>query len=503
MGATVSGFVAAEVRAVGTAGLDQPEHRAALDAAGVSAAFLDAVRGHAAGLSARLRQRPGAPPWCADPHLSGQLCEAISAARDGRKLSLSPFSGELVAADACVGPNAFVVRESGRACLVLQWNDLSAAKGDTVWFFPDDALLLFCSDVHTAEAFRWGLGRLLHDLAALAPEVAAAAVAPAPPSRTILYELDNAHIGHHIWNVLSGWDEVFRLVPPERLAGVAMARHSRLLGGVAELYADKLTPATEALTYGDWRELALIGLRRGAQIVSMENSFISADLAARIQARAERLASPAFHEELARLRAASDPLLLITLRLGNRAWAEQEEGYIALVRALREEWPRLGVAIDGLNAEFRPGSGHSEDTSLREEQAVSARVAAALEPSGPVFDSVGCTLLESIALAARCDLFVAPVGAGMAKSRWIANLDGVAFSNTTFLQPGDWNGHLYDFCREGARAATYLDPSEVEDTPGYQWASRANFSLDWRRLHARTREFLLARRAAAPATAAE
>jgi hypothetical protein len=47
---------------------------------------------------------------------------------------------------------------------------------------------------------------------------------------------------------------------------------------------------------------------------------------------------------------------MVTLRLGNRAWVEREEGLVAVLRALGEEFPGLVAVVDGMNA-FNHRSG--------------------------------------------------------------------------------------------------------------------------------------------------
>ena len=80
------------------------------------------------------------------------------------------------------------------------------------------------------------------------------------------------------------------------------------------------------------------------------------------------------------------------------------------------------------------------------------------------------------------DAFLAPIGAGLAKTRWIANKPGVAFSNQSFLRPGSSDGFLYERFRDGLVPMRYLDRAEVEDVEEARHGetSRANVTMSWR-----------------------
>jgi hypothetical protein len=91
------------------------------------------------------------------------------------------------------------------------------------------------------------------------------------------------------------------------------------------------------------------------------------------------------------------------------------------------------------------------------------------------------------------DAFIAPVGAGMAKYRWITNKPGVAFSNETFLGGRNHNGTLYDRFRDHPIRSRFVSASAVRDVErernGQQ--SRANFSMNWEAPYRLAREMLL------------
>jgi hypothetical protein len=207
------------------------------------------------------------------------------------------------------------------------------------------------------------------------------------------------------------------------------------------------------------------------------DNFVTSQTARRVAAWSHGQASADFRTAAESLRAASDPLLMVTLRTGNRAWVEQEAGLANIITALATQFPRIGIIIDGLNSGLEVS--HVQMT-ISEEQELAKHLIASC-PGVRIFNSVGCSPAESIVLTEMIDAFLAPIGAGMAKYRWISNKTGVGYSNTIFLSPGDLAGHLYDSYRDDPVPMVYVDPADVSDVDeGHRGdRSRANFSMDW------------------------
>ncbi len=109
-----------------------------------------------------------------------------------------------------------------------------------------------------------------------------------------------------------------------------------------------------------------------------------------------------------------------------------------------------------------------------------------------MYDAIGCLPQESIVLAEAIDAFLAPIGAGLAKTRWIANKPGVGFSNTTFMQPGNYDGFLYGRFRDDIVPMRYVSQAEAQDVEAMRHGepSRANFSMSWQSPLRETRTLL-------------
>jgi hypothetical protein len=184
-------------------------------------------------------------------------------------------------------------------------------------------------------------------------------------------------------------------------------------------------------------------------------------------------------------------MLLVNVRLDNRSWLEQAEGFAEVFKALRRNHPNVGYVIDGINTGVTQGWTHA-NMSVDRERELARRIID--EADGVmIYDSIGCSVAESLVIADLADGFIGHVGAGMAKYRWMANLPGVAFSNETFSIPGHRDGRRYDSYREGARKAIHVPQAAIRDhqSTGARAGLKANFSMDWRSVHQAVEEFLL------------
>jgi hypothetical protein len=489
------------------AGALGPEARAALAArTGLSPAFLDlAAQGAEAVGEACFRDWPELP-FAGDAAIPLRMRDVAATLRLGAKPSLCPFTGERRLLRDNLAPDIFLHRAGPAPCLVMAAAHWVHALQDAAWLFPDARLLLLAARPERAFA---GPEAALRQMA----EALAQAWIRADSLRAYLADgerrvavapLVTAHVGHDLWNNLSGWARLFSLVGPEAPDHIVSLARGRIYPDLPALYPEHAAAiAGRRLEAADEKELAALLHDRRLLLVTVRDQFISGDLARRILRAARRACAPAFLGRLSALRAEAPLMLLVTLRLGNRAWVEQEEGLVALLRALGEEFPGLAVVLDGMNAGAERGSTHGL-MSLEAEAALAARIEAGLAGALRVENAVGAPMAESLALCAAADAFLAPIGAGMAKCRWIANKPGLAYSNPMMLRPESYDGRLYDNprFREAPRRAVFLAPGQVREVEAQRHgqAFRANFSMDWRALHAPARA-LLARIAARKAEA--
>ena len=463
---------------------------------GLSPVFLNqAARGAGAVAEACFAEWPELP-FAGDRRIPPRMREVAATVLTGAKPLLCPFTAQRDTTRDSLAAGVFLYRGGPAPCLVLSSNHWVNGWQDAAWIFLEGDVLLLAA--RPEEAFGPVpdlLRQVAHELAlALADAEGLAAWLAAPEREVAIVPLVTAHVGHELWNGLSAWARLFALVEPRRLARVVRHPGLELYPPLAELFPEHAAALAEREVEVEYPD-ALSGFarQRRALLVTLRDHFIPQHLAERVIHASLARCAPGPRQRIEALRAEADPLLLVTLRLDNRAWAEQEEGLVRVILGLARDFPRLGVVLDGMNRGAETGCTHSL-MSLEAELALAARIEAAVGGRVRVENTVGCPLEESIAWCAAVDAYLAPIGAGMAKYRWLANKPGVAFSNEMMLQPGSHDGRLYDNprFREAPVPAVFVTPEEVRtlEADRHGEAFRANFSMDWRVAWRATRRLL-------------
>lgn len=488
-------FALGEARTVALPG--SAEDQAEMRAAGLAAEFPAIAGAPHADYAAALEALLPPLPWHGEAGLTPKLRQAATVVTLGRKPVLCPYTAGLGWTTDSLDAEAWVYRHRDGPVVVMHTPDPAACGLETLWYLPRKGLLLLAPQNFLPAQCRRLLAAVLEDTARHAGEVAE--YLAAPERRVAVADAFCPHVGHYIWNALSGWPRLFRLLGNTALPGVISWRPWQVFGGVTELYPERMPPQGAARVASE-TELRRLAWRERSLVVTLGDNHVTAELAQRVQRWCRANAAPAALARAEATRRHCDPLLLVTLRLENRSWVEQEEGYIRIIRALADDFPRLGVVLDGMNAGYDGGWTHGL-MSLEAERALAARILAGVGDAARMEDSIGCPIAESMVWCELVDAYLAPVGAGMAKYRWIANKPGVCFSNRSFLSPWSFDGHLYDNFRDDAVPGVYLLPEQVEDVEEARHGSstRANFSMDWRLAYAAIRDLLrdqLSRRAA-------
>ena len=418
--------------------------------------------------------------------LSARVKDVCATVRLRAKPMLCPFSGTLALARHTVDNHAFLHRSGGRSCIVLPDRRIEQAAGDRCWYFPEHGLVLSSTPgfdgreplVRMAARVVGNLDRFARYLSGSTAEV-------------MVSEDAMSHIGHYVWNIVSGWTPLFGNVAAEEVDTLTSFPGWNVFGGVMALYPELVCRVGRVLRPSSEIELFGAMLEQRALSLTLVDRFVTQDAADRIVRWSRGHCREGFGAEVDGLRAASWPLLMVTIRTGNRAWVEQEAGYIQIIGALSARYPRLGIVIDGLNTGMEQ-AGHSP-MSAEEETRIAAAIIGAC-PGVRFRNSIGCLPQESVVLAEAVDAFIAPVGAGLAKTRWVANKPGVAFSNRSFMAPGSYDGFLYDGFREGQQPGSvrYVAAEHVTDWHGSSEsdAGRRNFGVAWEVIYEMTLEML-------------
>jgi hypothetical protein len=293
-------------------------------------------------------------------------------------------------------------------------------------------------------------------------------------SKRIGVVFEHAHISHYIWNELAAVDEVLSL---DRSPAVFLfescnepifrvdAVFPEVVGNVHRGIEGPL-PLLQAAASG------------AATFLPFRSYCVSRRLADRIAELARR-AEPAFDAKLvdAGRRAT---IILIGLRLENRHWVRQAEGYVALIRRLgRRRGQKFLVIIDGHNTLAGAKGGYIESyceslvpVTGALPPIVQREIDLIAELSAQVADVtnvellplVPCSMGTSLVASLHADLFATHFGAGLVKYKWIANAHGCVISSQSVLSGKD-DLRIYDteMFREGVTACAYFPADRVVD----------------------------------------
>ena len=308
-----------------------------------------------------------------------------------------------------------------------------------------------------------------------------------------------SHIGHQLWNELSGIERVLADVAegaplPEWIVPDA-ERPIEFYGPIDTLFP-RLVGSVRRGLLRDARELIGHAYANGRLVIRATDAFVSADLRRRLLAHAEAVAPEP--PGLAQLdgEAGADapwPVLLLGLRVENRTLTDLLGFYGRLITALRGRYPRARFVVDGHNVTADGARHRSHGERAGQERAVAAAEAGILEGLrslhgvAAIVDAIGLTVPENLRLIARCDGFVSVWGAGLAKYRWACNKPG-------YVMTGRWNlEHRADLriyelptMLEAPTRLRWLAAEHVADRPldhptlvmPYPHAQWANFDID-------------------------
>ena len=296
------------------------------------------------------------------------------------------------------------------------------------------------------------------------------------------------HVGHYVWQDLTGLDWLLRHVAADRLPHCVVFDHAQ----GAEMYGqiDGIHPALAGrVIRRDGGFKAGIAAFYEAQARPMKITGIHVRRSVGVQVLDAIDHDPAWRA----LREAADavppgtPVVLIGLRAGNRAPEDQAGLVCRLIAALAAPGrPPPVIVLDGYNqagdgvtyrsvGDDRPGA----TSPLDAERAVAGAVAEACRTLGVrLVDTVGQPIAASLIWCRRAQFFVAPWGAALAKYRWICNRPGVVFTGRWNLaNRRDLEIYSSPSYMEAPSELRFLPAEHVIDRPG-ETPERADFHVD-------------------------
>ncbi len=279
------------------------------------------------------------------------------------------------------------------------------------------------------------------------------------------------HLGHQLWNELSGIDRLLS-------AHAGLAQAGRLPEWIVLDAADT--------TY-----------ETGAMALRVTAEHVSAGPRGRVL---ERLQGGASKATVRATGAGRRPVLLLGLRVENRTCVDPAGLLERLIGFIAGRFEDALFVLDGHNArgdDEADGIIHSHGEGrgtppVEVERELAERARARLGAHGArVIDTTGQPLAVSLAWAERCDGFVSVWGASLAKYRWVCNKPGLVMTSRHDLAHRD-DLHIYDdpACMDTPAPLAFIDPELVRDrpevrllvdpSPGQAWFR--NFEVDETRL---------------------
>ena len=282
------------------------------------------------------------------------------------------------------------------------------------------------------------------------------------------------HLGHQLWNELSGIERMVRTVPdclPDWIV-LDADRGAELYGPIDALFPELSGKVERGLRTG--ADLAAHAYARGLFVLRATDEFVSQALRQRILGHVDGLAvTQRVRDTLAGL--GPPVVIVIGLRVENRTLADLGGTLGRLVGFLAGRYPGLVVVFDGHNARVEGEAvllgSHGEDAARRrpidvERELVSGRRASQAGQPVTILDTIGAGMATSLTWTAASDGVVSIWGASLAKYRWVCNKPGFVLSNRTNLLHREAL-HIYDAPRymEDPTPVTFVDPELVTDMP--------------------------------------
>ena len=332
---------------------------------------------------------------------------------------------------------------------------------------------------------------------------------------SVLRGRPGVHIGHQIWNELSGIDQLIeggaRSLPDWIVLNASDG--IELYGALDELFPALKNRVLRDLT--DVRAMIRHAYAQGIMIVRVTREHVSRNLRNRILDRVR--AGDAYREvrdHIARVPCFpadgqhAAPAILLGLRVENRTLVDLTGFFRNLVDFISTQFPGAIIVLDGHNARgISTGhfiESHAESYARSRPIDIEHALAADLRrhfKGRPITiaDTIGQPVGVSLAWADRCSCFVSIWGASLAKYRWVCNKTGLVISSRdNLLHRGDL--HIYDAPRymEAPSRLRFIDPDAVTDRPDVPLlvdvapgnASFFNFQVDEARVFPQVREMI-------------
>jgi hypothetical protein len=284
------------------------------------------------------------------------------------------------------------------------------------------------------------------------------------------------HLGHQLWNELSGVDMVLRNGRRDDLPEwwiVEADEPVEIYGPLETLYPEMSSRVRRG--FKSLYNAVNFAYENDFALLRITDEYVSAGLRKRIGDLVNATAIGADVNRHASERR-SGPVVVFGLRTENRTHVEPVDFFVRIAESFQRRFGSGTIVIDGHNGtEDLVATGkvrsHGEHSSARPPIEVECEIVDAVrrcvDGSGvDVVSTIGKSVYRSIAWGNKSDFFIAIWGAGLAKYRWISNLPGAIVSSSHNLSGRpDFDIYFNDKYMEDPKSVLVPPASAIEDDP--------------------------------------
>ena len=416
------------------------------------------------------------------PNLTLHMHDTCLMLQEQRPRVFNPLAGRLSDCALSLLPDLALLRDTDANVLVSSAPRLFASSTfETAYILPRQKLIVDTRSENAALIYEL----LAADLTALANDqfsLAAFAAEHTMSQGITLADRPVDHLGHLLWNRLSSWATLYQSERYRDATRLVSWEVGEYFGNPFDLYPEYSACGVDTRRIPD-RDAAVASLQESTSFwLPMYDRYIRQDLADRVLQHCRDVTTPDFQAELSQWCAHRAPVVLLTLRLGNRVWVEQLAGYTHIIRNLAREFPAAAFILDGMTVNKTTGTT-TRYMDCAGEQELAQAIIAQLDPDIPILNTIGVPTTNSVLAGEAADAFIAPWGTGMTKYKWISNKPGVAFGNSLPAEAAlsAVGIRVFDKFRENIVTAVEIDPAHITDAGSGNLGDplRRNFSMPW------------------------
>ncbi|MCB8751254.1 tetratricopeptide repeat protein [Planktothrix agardhii] len=283
-----------------------------------------------------------------------------------------------------------------------------------------------------------------------------------------------SNIGHYFWNEVTGLQFLSDNNLLEKIDQALIEPQEYFnIGDIFPEIADKI------IRVKDKQSMFKTIVENNCCAVRLTNVFVKENLANRTYQSSYKKCSPLFIEGVEQAKNKHFPLLWVGFRSHNKMWISQVEGIANIIKSLSEDFPNLGVVLDGWSRTEREDD--YGESMIATDKITEQQILELLPNNIPTYSAVGIMTYEKVIWACAIDLYLMPLSSGGTFVSWIANKPGFMHANHSIN-----NEHLREQVsqsRENPAPISFISVDSVFDQeapPHIIAVACQNYDFDWK-----------------------